>query len=57
MSETQKTAVVATPIRCIECRRTWLVDDERWRIKLLDEEPAEVVPYCPGCHAREFGDS
>ena len=50
-------AVVTTPICCIECRRPWLVDGERWRIKLLVEGSAsEPVPYCPDCHEREFGD-
>ena len=52
------TTTLATSIRCIECRRPWLVDDERWRIKVLyeaDVDP-EPVPYCPDCHAREFGE-
>jgi hypothetical protein len=50
-------AVLAPPICCIECRRPWVVDAERWRIKLLLEDDAapETVPYCPECHEREFG--
>jgi hypothetical protein len=55
MIEPQKTAVAAPPIRCIECRRPWIAGHERWRLKLLDEEPREAVPYCPDCHEREFG--
>lgn len=59
MSEANATlAVLTTPICCIECRRLWLVGSERWRIKLLVEDSAsEAVPYCPDCHAREFGDA
>ena len=52
-------AVLAPPICCIECRRPWAVESERWRIKLLVEpgRAPEPVPYCPGCHEREFGGS
>ena len=52
-------AVLAPPICCIECRRPWLAEAERWRIKLLVEagSATEAVPYCPVCHEREFGDS
>jgi hypothetical protein len=52
-------AVLAPPICCIECRRPWTSDAERWRIKLLLEEGVEpeTVPYCPDCHEREFGDA
>jgi len=40
---------------CIECGRPWDDGAERWRLKLLAfEAPAETVPYCPECHAREF---
>jgi len=42
-------------LRCCECGRAWADGAERWRLKVLfDEQPAETVPYCPGCHAREF---
>jgi hypothetical protein len=52
-------AVLAPPICCIECSRQWIVDGERWRVKLLVEDTGatEAVPYCPACHEREFGDS
>jgi hypothetical protein len=52
-------AVLTTPISCIECRRPWLAADERWSLKLLvqDDAEPETVPYCPGCHEREFGGS
>lgn len=54
-----QTILQTTTLRCIECRRPWLVGAERWRLKLLVEEDAttEAVPYCPDCHNREFGDS
>lgn len=50
-------SVLAPPICCIECSRPWLSEDERWRLKLLVEDPdaPETVPYCPDCHEREFG--
>jgi len=35
--------------------RPWLPDDdERWRAWLTDDEPAELVFYCPRCAASEF---
>ena len=42
-------------LSCIECLRPWLNAGERWRLKVTDEFPAETVPYCPDCAAREFG--
>jgi hypothetical protein len=53
---TATTTVTLTPIACIECGRPWLLQAERWRVKLLVED-AEMVPYCPGCHRREFEDA
>lgn len=47
---------VAAPPQCLECRRPWLLDSERWRLKVLEDEPAETALYCPDCHQREFGD-
>jgi hypothetical protein len=44
----------ASRIRCTECRRSWLVACERWRLKVVPET-LEAVPYCPECHEREFG--
>jgi hypothetical protein len=36
--------------------RPWLPDDgERWRAWLTDDDPANVVFYCPECAEREFG--
>ena len=54
LSQTPVTPV--TPIHCVECGRPWHDGGERWRLKVLDEEPVDTVPYCPDCHAREFGD-
>jgi hypothetical protein len=36
--------------QCAECRRIWLPEDEdRWQAYLTDDEPPEVVFYCPSC--------
>jgi hypothetical protein len=39
---------------CEECRCSWLDPRERWRLYLSDDEPPELVPYCPYCAGREF---
>jgi hypothetical protein len=53
--ENARTTLVATRIRCIECGRSWDHEGERWKLKVLFEEPdTDPVPYCPSCHAREF---
>lgn len=41
-------------IVCQECSCPWLDPNERWRVYLDDEEPANAVPYCPVCAHREF---
>jgi hypothetical protein len=39
-----------------EREAAWLPADEaRWQAWLTDDEPAELVFYCPGCAEREFG--
>jgi hypothetical protein len=48
-------ALVMTPIVCIECRRPWIADSERWRMKVTDDAAPVTVSYCPGCATREFG--
>jgi hypothetical protein len=41
---------------CAECGALWLPDDEkRWSAYHTDDEPPEVVFYCPECAEREFG--
>ena len=40
---------------CIECKRPWLVEQERWRLKITDDWPPQTVAYCPECDRREFG--
>jgi hypothetical protein len=47
--------LVTTTIVCVECLRPWLDESERWRLKVLDDEVPETVPYCPACAMREFG--
>jgi hypothetical protein len=47
---------VALIPQCQECSAHWLsADEERWAAYLTDDEPAEVVFYCPRCSAGEFG--
>jgi hypothetical protein len=42
---------------CAECEARWLrADEKRWSAYLTDDEPPEVVIYCPDCAEREFGD-
>ena len=49
-------AEVALIVHCAECDALWLpTDEERWLAYLTDDEPAEVVLYCPECGEREFG--
>jgi hypothetical protein len=41
---------------CVECDARWLpADEERWAAHLTDDEPADVVFWCPACAVREFG--
>jgi hypothetical protein len=48
---------VALIARCAECVAVWLpADEDRWSAYLTDDEPAEVVFYCPACAEREFGE-
>jgi hypothetical protein len=53
--EAMHTNTAATrQLSCQECCRPWLDPTERWRIYLTSDEPAQPVPYCPTCAAREF---
>jgi hypothetical protein len=48
-------AVALIP-QCAKRREVWLpADEERWQARLTDDEPAELVFYCPECAEREFG--
>jgi hypothetical protein len=49
------TALATATIVCVECRRPWVTESERWRLKVLDDPEPETVPYCPDCATREFG--
>ena len=44
----------ATPLRCLECDRSWIEVSERWRVYLSNEEPQQPLTYCPDCARREF---
>jgi hypothetical protein len=47
---------VALIPECGECEAHWLpADEEHWSAYLTDDEPPEVVFYCPDCAEREFG--
>lgn len=50
----ESTRLAQHELTCIECRCTWLELDERWRVYLTDDDPPEVVAYCPRCARREF---
>jgi hypothetical protein len=47
-------------LRCEECQREARAEEtRRWRAYLTvveENEPTEVVVYCPDCAKREFGD-
>lgn len=43
-------------LRCEECKRPWTEDElYGWRSYLTDDEPPDVVLFCPECAEREFG--
>ena len=47
---------VALIPRWAECEAAWLpADKARWQAWLTDDEPPELVFYCPACAGREFG--
>jgi hypothetical protein len=49
---------IALIAHCAECDALWLpADEERWSAYLTDDEPGELVFYCPECAKREFGAS
>ena len=48
---------VATAPRCVECGDVWLpADADRWRAYPTDDEPPELVFFCPECAEGEFDD-
>jgi hypothetical protein len=53
MDETQSLAPPG-PMTCIECRRPWLDEKERWRMYQTDEPEPEVGLYCAICASYEF---
>jgi hypothetical protein len=47
---------VALIPRWAECEAAWLpADEKRWQARLTDDEPPELVFYCPARAGREFG--
>jgi RNase P subunit RPR2 len=57
LAEPAAALVEIRTLTCIECHRPWLDSAERWRLKVLDDDVPETVPYCPDCAYREFGPS
>jgi hypothetical protein len=53
----------AKPLRCLECRRPWTNEHERWHAFIADPEcydglaigGREVGIFCQDCSRQEFG--
>jgi hypothetical protein len=43
-------------VQCEECGTDAPDEAKGWRALLTNDDPQEVVCYCPDCAAREFGD-
>ena len=49
---------VAVIPACAECEAVWLpADGARWQAWLTDDDPPELVRYCPECSEVEFGET
>jgi hypothetical protein len=48
-------------MRCAECGRVAPRDAQRWKAAvgedLRDDDPSQIVMFCPECWEREFGES
>ena len=55
MLEKTSIEVALDHLCCIECGRTWVESDERWRIYLTDDAQPIPVLYCNICSSFEFG--
>jgi hypothetical protein len=57
-----ESATIAIPpvytnrLQCVECGRDSRENERGWTAHLTvdEDEPVEVVVYCPDCHEREF---
>ena len=51
--------VYTNRLQCIECGRVSREDERGWTARLTvdEDEPVEVVVYCPECDEQEFGDA
>lgn len=45
----------ALAIHCSECGVAWTDPGERWGGFHTDDEPPDVIVFCPGCAELEFG--
>jgi len=54
----ERTPVHTNRLQRVECGRVSREDERGWTARLAvdNEEPAEVVVYCPECDERAFGD-
>jgi hypothetical protein len=57
MQPRELTPVFTNRLQCVECGRVSRENERGWRAYLTtdEDEPAEVVLYCPECGEREFG--
>jgi hypothetical protein len=51
----EPTPVFTNRLQCIECGRVSRENERGWTAHLKDDEPEEVVIFCPECDEREFG--
>jgi hypothetical protein len=52
----EPTPVYTNRLQCVECGRDSRENERGWTADLTgdEDEPVEVVVYCPDCHEREF---
>jgi hypothetical protein len=53
----ERPAVYTNRLQCVECGRVSREGERGWTAHLTvdEDDPAEVVVYCPECDEREFG--
>ena len=50
----EPTPVYTNRLQCEECGRVSRESERGWTAHLTDDEPEEVVVFCPECDEREF---
>ena len=51
----EPTPVYTNRLQCVECGRVSGENERGWTAHVTDDEPEEVVVFCPECDEREFG--